>query len=155
MSKYRRIRLSEIAAVGSEGRLGIRDWLPVRHDIGVKSFGVNVFVARHADDVLVEPHTESGELAGGHEELYFLLAGAALFTIDGDEVTADAGTLIYVPDPETKRGAVAAADNTKVLVVGANAGAPYRASEWERSTIDRYGRRQKRPAPAGRPPSAS
>jgi hypothetical protein len=42
-------------------------WYPVQHALGIDTFGANVFVAREADQVLVEEHDER---ESGQQELY-------------------------------------------------------------------------------------
>ena len=91
--------------------------------LGIDGFGVDTFTAASEGDELVEPHSSGGEAgAAGHRELYVVVAGAARFTIDGDTVDAPAGTLVVVPDPGSRRGAVAAAAETTVLAIAAPAG---------------------------------
>ena len=48
-----------------------------------------------------------------------------------DEVDAPAGTLVFLPDPELRRGAMAAEPGTTVLALGARPGAPHEPSAWE------------------------
>ena len=55
---------------------------------------------------------------------------AATFTLGDNEVDAPAGTIIFVR-PNTKRGAIAAEDDTAVLAVGAKAGVVFEPSPWE------------------------
>ena len=59
-----------------------------------------------------------------------MLRGRATFTLDGKEVDAPAGTIVYVR-PNTKRGAVAVEDDTAVLAVGAKPGVVFEPSLWE------------------------
>ena len=61
------------------------------------------------------------------------MRGHAVFTIDGEDVDAPAGTLVFVRDPALLRSAVATEDGTAILAVGARPGAPYAVSRWERS----------------------
>ena len=77
---------------------------------------------------MVEDHTEEPI---GHEEVYVVVAGRARFTLGDDEHEVDAGTVVYVRDPATRRGAVALTDGTTVLAVGAKPGEAYRPSAWE------------------------
>ena len=72
------------------------------------AFGINGYTA-DAGERVIEEHDETGAGAGGHEELYLVIAGAATFELDGREVDAPAGSLVFVPDPETRRGAIATA----------------------------------------------
>jgi tetratricopeptide (TPR) repeat protein len=62
--------------------------------------------------------------------MYVVLRGRATFTLDDDEVDAPAGTIVFVR-PNTKRGAIAAEDDTAVLAVGAKPGVVFEPSLWE------------------------
>jgi hypothetical protein len=74
-----------------------------------------------------------GPRSARHEELYVVLSVHATFTVDGEEVDAPTGTLVFVGDPAAKRKAVAVEPETAVLAVGAPAGEAFTPSEWERS----------------------
>src|SRR5919108_1156665 len=109
---------------GPDRSAGVGELKPVRRHLGITAFGANARVARAAGEVLVMPHDErAGGPFGteGHEELYVVLRGRATFTLDGREVDAPAGTLLFVRDPAVKRSAVAAGAGTPVLALG---GAP-------------------------------
>jgi tetratricopeptide (TPR) repeat protein len=103
-------------------------WRPIRRRFGITAFGTNAYTAEQAGQRVVEEHRESG----GHQELYVVLAGRATFTLDGDEVDAPAGTLVYC-EPDTLRGAIAAEDGTTVLGIGAKPGVVFEPSAWEES----------------------
>jgi quercetin dioxygenase-like cupin family protein len=120
---FKTARLDEIPIV-DDGRTPLR---PVRHHLGIQAFGLNAFVARGAGESAVNEHDEADS---GDEELYVVLSGHAVFTIDGEEVDAPAGTLLFV-EPEAKRGAVAKADGTTILALGAKPGEAYNPSGWE------------------------
>jgi hypothetical protein len=108
----------------------------VRRHFDVQAFGVNAS-AGNAGDVLVFEHHERDDAENGtegHEELFVVLSGHALFTVDGEELDATEGTLVFVRDPALLRGARALADGTAILVVGGRPGAPYHVSRWEQST---------------------
>jgi Tetratricopeptide repeat len=105
---------------------------PLRTELGIRSFGANAFFA-DAGAVAIEEHDELGSAAGRHEELYVVVCGAATFTLDGDRHDAPAGTLVFVPEPSTRRGASATADGTVILVIGAAPGQVFRPSAWEAS----------------------
>jgi hypothetical protein len=107
--------------------LGSLVWKPVRRPLGVTAFGINAYTAANAGDEVVEEHTEV-EL--GHEEIYFVHTGHALFTIDGEEVDAPAGTLVYLDDVRERRHAVAKVAGTTVLAIGGVPGA-HEPSAWE------------------------
>ena len=102
-------------------------WRPVRRRFGITAFGTNAYTA-NAGQRVVEEHSESG----GHQELYVVLRGRATFTLDGEEIDAPAGTLVFA-QPGTKRGAIAAEDGTAVLGVGAKPGEIFEPSPWEES----------------------
>jgi len=121
-------RIRDIPALESAG-VGYR---LIRRELGVQAFGVNGFTA-DADQLLIEPHDEMSANAARHEELYVVVSGHARFTIDGTEHDAPAGTLVFVPDPASRREASAVTDGTTALVVGGRAGEPYEVSPWEPS----------------------
>jgi tetratricopeptide (TPR) repeat protein len=122
------------------------DWHSIRHHFDVRAFGVNANVAVKPG-VIVEEHDEShGD--GGQEELYVVVSGHATFTVDGEEVDAPAGTLVFVRDPAVKRAAVAHEAGTTLLCVGGRPGLPFRISSWE------YSRRAEARVKAGEPEAA-
>ena len=103
-------------------------WRPIRRHFGIRAFGVNAYTAREVGGPVVEEHTEM-EL--GHEEIYLVLLGRALFTVDGNEHELSAGQLVFVRDPSLKRGATALDAETAVLALGGKPGEPYTVSAWE------------------------
>ena len=118
--------LDELARFGGEF-----DTIPIRIPLGIAAFGVNAYGAREVGGHVIEEHDELGAGAGGHEELYVVLSGRARFVVAGNEVDGPAGTLLFVRDPATRRGATAAEPDTVVLVVGGTVGKPFQPSPWE------------------------
>jgi mannose-6-phosphate isomerase-like protein (cupin superfamily) len=120
----RAVHLDELDAIPGPGTL---TWHPVRAHLGIRAFGCNAYSAQRVGDDVVEPHTESPELA--HEELYFVARGRATFTLDDETIDAPEGTYVFVPDTATHRHAVAAEPQTTVLSFG---GPPtFTPSAWE------------------------
>ncbi|HEX4466139.1 MAG TPA: hypothetical protein VH025_03040 [Solirubrobacteraceae bacterium] len=114
------------------------DFRLVRRHFDVRAFGVNGMTG-NAGDEMVEPHHEADDEANrtdGHEELFAVMSGHALFTVDRETIDAPAGTLVFVRDPNLIRSAVATADGTSILAVGARAGVAYEPSRWERDIPD-------------------
>ena len=103
-------------------------WRPIRRHFDIRAFGVNAYNALEVGLPVVETHTED-QL--GHEEIYFVLRGRALFTIDGNEHELAAGQLVFVSDPSLKRGAIALDEDTVVLALGGKPGVPHEVSAWE------------------------
>jgi tetratricopeptide (TPR) repeat protein len=103
-------------------------WRPVRRRFDVRAFGVNAYTSEEVGDQVVEEHTES-QL--GHEEIYLVLRGKATFTLDGEELDLDAGTLVHIQDPEVKRVAISRETDTTVLALGGKPGQAYAVSAWE------------------------
>lgn len=99
----------------------------IREPLGVTAFGVNAYVAASDGDLVVEEHDETGL---GHEEIYVVLRGHATFTVDGEDVDAPAGTIVYLDDPAQQRVAVAREAGTTVLAVGGLPGR-HEVSAWE------------------------
>jgi len=114
----RHVRLAELP----RAEIGDHIWHPVRRALGVTGFGVGAYSAASAGDVLVGAHDETGLGSNRHEELYVVLAGRALFDVDGRELELGPEELLLV-DPEARRGARALVDGTSVLVIGGSPGA--------------------------------
>lgn len=131
----------QVAHVDELERLPVDDegltWRPVRRRFGIEAFGVNAYTAERAGQRVVEEHRET---TNDHEELYFVAAGRATFTLDGDEVDAPAGTFVFV-EPQTVRGAVAAEGETTIVAMGGRRGRAFTPSGWEWSFVaNAYGR---------------
>ena len=120
MSGYTATSIAELTNEGG--------WAPIRSELDVRAFGINAWT-RAAGEQLVSDHDEA---TAGHQEIYILLSGAATFTVSGEEVQAGAGSLIFVSDPSVRRAAVATADGTTVLVIGAKVGEAFQPRGWER-----------------------
>ena len=112
-SGWQKVHLDELPDIAGPDTLR---WRPVRATLDVRAFGCNAYTAEEAGVDVVEPHTESLELA--HEELYFVHRGSARFTLDGETFDAPAGTYVQVTDPDVHRHAVALEPGTTVLSFG-------------------------------------
>jgi len=106
-------------------------WHPVRRKLGIRAFGINAYTAEGVGQQVIEEHDETGGVTGGHEEVYVVVKGRAVFTLDGETLDAPAGTLVYISEPKVRRKAVAEEEGTLVLAIGAEPGVPYEASAWE------------------------
>lgn len=105
---------------------------PIRRRLGVRAFGINAYTAAKPGDQVIEHHTEgAGGGSGRQEELYLVCSGHAEFTVGDETIDAPAGTLVFVPDVDAKRGAVAKAAETTVLVVGGPEDRPIPTSPFE------------------------
>ena len=118
------LRLDEVEGIPVFGSLV---WKPVRRTLGVTAFGINAYTAAAAGDEVVEDHDETSL---GHEEIYVVVSGHAIFTVDGEEVDAPAGTLVFLDDPAQRRSAVARDAGTTVLAIGGVPG-QHEVSAWE------------------------
>jgi len=124
LKPWQSAHVSELESLPGPGTLR---WTPIRRGFGITAFGVNAYTAAEAGQDVVEEHTEE---ALGHEELYVVISGRATFELDGEELDAPAGTLVFLPDPAVKRGAKAAEPGTMVLAVGGEPGR-HDISAWE------------------------
>jgi hypothetical protein len=108
-------------------------WKPIRSTLGINAFGINAYVADSAGATLFDEHdeTEAGAGRQRHEELYFVVSGRAIFTVDGADVDAPAGTAVFVDDPAARRGARAEDPGTTVLAIGGPPGEAYEVAPWE------------------------
>jgi hypothetical protein len=118
------LRLDELEGIPVFGTLS---WKPVRRALGVTAFGINAYTAADAGDEVVEDHDERRL---GHEEVYAVVSGHAVFTVDGEEVEAPTGTLVFLDDPGQRRSAVAREPGTTVLAIGGVPGR-HEVSAWE------------------------
>jgi tetratricopeptide (TPR) repeat protein len=123
---FRVVRLGEVEPISVAGV----QWLPLRRRLGVGPFGINGYTA-NAGEELIEEHDETGAGAGAHAELYVVVAGRASFTVNGEEIDAPAGTLVFVSDLAARRHAVAREDGTTALVVGGPPANAFPVSPWE------------------------
>jgi AraC-like ligand binding domain len=114
---YRVLALDDVEAVPGPAALA---WRPLRAELGLHAFGLGSFRAQEAGDDVIEPHTETPG-GRGHEELYFVVRGAARFTLDGEAFDAPAGTFVLVRDPRVHRHGVATEPHTEVLAFGGDA----------------------------------
>jgi hypothetical protein len=134
---YAAIRVTDVPhSTGSSDDTGGGAFHLVRRYFDVQAFGVNAATG-DAGDVVIEEHDERDDSeygTEGHEELFAVMSGHAVFTIDGAEVDAPAGTLVFVRDPALNRAARATADGTAILAVGARPGVAYAVSRWELAT---------------------
>jgi tetratricopeptide (TPR) repeat protein len=117
---YRITHLDEIEAVNG--------WLPVRRRLEIGAFGVNAWRPQDDGRTIIGEHDEA---TTGHEELYVVVDGHATFTVDGEEIDAPAGTLVFVDDPSLKRTAVARDPDTTILTAGGKPGEAYAPLAWE------------------------
>lgn len=115
--------ITDLPAV-SDGEPEDPVWYPLQHALGIATFGANVFVARHAEQVLVEEHDER---ESGQQELYLVLDGSVGFELDGESVQLDRGGALAVTDPAVGRRAKALTAGTMLLVVG-SANGPFEST---------------------------
>jgi hypothetical protein len=112
-------------------------WIPIREHLGIEAFGINAYTPQE-DGTIIGEHDEA---SSGQEELYVVLDGTATFTLEGKEVEARAGTLLFVGDPKALR---AATGDATILAVGATPGEPYHGVNWgaawqhHRESLDLY-----------------
>ena len=123
---WQSVRLEDIDPIAVVN--GTLLWRPVRRTLDIGAFGMNAYVAHNAGDDVVEEHTEQSL---GHEEVYFVLAGRATFTLDEETLDAPAGTFVFVRDPAVKRHARAEEAETAVLAIGGPRESVYEPSPWE------------------------
>jgi len=122
--------LADIDSVESFGGEKPEDgvWKPLRAKLGIEAFGINAFIGRETGARVIEDHTEEGS---AHQELYVVLDGKARFELDGKEVEAKAGSLLFIADPAVKRTAFALEPNTSVLAIGAAKDQVFTPSSWD------------------------
>jgi len=96
----------EILSIDDLDRVSVDEgleWRPIRRRLGIRAFGVNAYTSERVGGWVVEEHVEGS----GHQELYIVIAGRARFTLDGEELDAPAGTIVYLRDHGVRRKALA------------------------------------------------
>jgi hypothetical protein len=96
--------------------------IPMREHLRIRAFGINAFSSAE-DGTLVNEHDEADT---GQEELYIVVAGTPTFEVDGQEVAAQPGTLVFV-GPDVRRKATG---EGTVIVVGSTPGSAYQGIDW-------------------------
>jgi hypothetical protein len=124
MAGYAVARLDEIDEQ-VDGRCLYR---PVRHHLGITSFGATAWTARAAGDLIIDEHDEGDPTAD--QELFVVLSGHAAFELERERVDAPAGTLVFAP-PRTKRRAFAKEAGTTVMLIEGTPGKAYEPRGWE------------------------
>lgn len=106
---------------GAENEVRVR--VDLRRHFDVRAFGISSYRSKEAGPLISE-HDEEGFRIGvsGQEELYVVTSGRATFTVNGEQVDAPAGSVVFVRDPAAKRGAVAEEPGTTVVAIGGKAG---------------------------------
>jgi len=122
-TSYRVLSLPQEASEGDGDRVFIR----LRRTLDLGAFGASASSQAKSGEEVIGEHDELGPGADGQEELYVVVQGNATFTLDGEEVDAPHGTVVFV-QPGTVRKAVATSDDTIVLAVGGRRGEAYRLS---------------------------
>ena len=126
-NRYSVVALDELVPFETEGQAR---WHTIRRTLDIRAFGMNAWSATEDGQQVIGEHDEAG--GEQHEEVYVVVSGHATFTLDGDSFDAPAGTLVHVPDPTVKRGAVGTRGTT-ILAVGAKPGVVFAPSPWERT----------------------
>jgi hypothetical protein len=125
-ARYAVRRLEDVPRIPAEDK-GDPDWYPLQHYFRLTAFGANVYVASEAGGDLLGDHDET---KSGQEELYLVVAGEAVFTVDGKSFDSPALTVVAVPDPAVVRGATAKTAGTTVVALGGEARDDFRSS-WQ------------------------
>jgi tetratricopeptide (TPR) repeat protein len=116
MSDYAVAHLDELEEI-TDGRCPSR---PIRQHFGITSFGVNAWTGREVGDRIINEHDEADD----NEELYLVTAGRARFELNGEQVDAPAGTLVFAR-PGVRRTAFAEEAGTTIVAVGGTPGKAY------------------------------
>ena len=96
-----------------------------RAELGVTSVGMSILTMPAGYDRYPDhDHTHDQQ-----EEVYIVLAGSGVLTIEGEEFALDDETMARV-GPGTKRKVVPGPDGVRLLVLGGVPGEAYQPPEW-------------------------
>ncbi len=109
------------------------DFHLVRRYFDIRAFGVNGITGDAGDEMVIPHHERDDEVnrSDGHEELFAVMSGHAVFSVGEEVVDAPTGTLVFVRDPGLVRSARATVDGTAILAIGGRPGVPFHISRWE------------------------
>jgi mannose-6-phosphate isomerase-like protein (cupin superfamily) len=89
-------------------------------ELGVQAFGLQVLdLPAGFTDYPEHDHAHDGQ-----EEVYVVLSGSAEFTVAGERIGADAGSLVRV-EPASKRKLVPGSRGVRILAIGCAPGGGY------------------------------
>jgi hypothetical protein len=125
MGRYAVTHLEGIDEI-SDGRCPSR---PIRYHFGITSFGISAWTGHQEGDRIINEHDEA-DSEDEQEELYLVHHGQARFELDGDQIEAPAGTLVYVP-AGVKRTAFAKEPETTIIALGGTPGKVFEPSGFE------------------------
>jgi mannose-6-phosphate isomerase-like protein (cupin superfamily) len=125
MARFAVARLDQIDEI-DDGRCPFR---PVRHHLGIMTFGVTAMTARSDGDRLINEHDEAEP--DSSEELYVVMSGHARFEVDGELADAPSGTFVHVPAGVTRTAFAQEAGTTVLAIGGGPPGQPYQPDGWE------------------------
>jgi quercetin dioxygenase-like cupin family protein len=100
-------------------------WMLARKALGTEGFGYNL--VEIAPGGALPEHDESG---GGQVELYVILEGEAVLSLDGEEQVAPAGTFACVDPTSTRSILNRSAEPVTALLVGVVPAPDYRPPGW-------------------------
>jgi hypothetical protein len=98
-ARYGSVRLSDVDTLAQvdPGNPNINDcaFHLVRRHFDVQAFGVNAATGNAGNEVIEEHHEADDEEneTNGHQELFAVMSRHVLFTVDGEEIDAPAGTI--------------------------------------------------------------
>ena len=118
--------VARLDAIEREGQR--REWIPIRRHFGIAAFGVNAWSADEDGFEIIGEHDETSIQ---HEELYIVVDGHVVFTVDGKEIDAPTGTILFVRDPAVRRAGRTKGGGATVLAAGAKPGEAFRVAPWE------------------------
>lgn len=110
---------------------GERQHIRLRRELDIGAFGIGAIRTPEAGADAVPEHDKTGPGADRHEELYLVLEGHAVFTVEGEEIDAPQGTAVFVRDPEAKRSAVSKEPGTTIVSVAGRRGEAWRPTPGE------------------------
>jgi mannose-6-phosphate isomerase-like protein (cupin superfamily) len=111
--------VSELDAAGPGGMVRL-----ARKAVGARAFGFNYFVIPPDTPGLEHDHAETNQ-----EEVYFVVRGAGVMRIDGEEVELKPGRFVRV-DPAATRLPVAGPEGLEFVTFGAPLGGGYEPPPW-------------------------
>jgi uncharacterized cupin superfamily protein len=101
------------------------NWMLVRRSLGCQAFGVNLVEIPPGEAIPEHDETERGQ-----EELFFVVSGAPVLVIDGEDHAAPAGTFARLDPARRRTVRNDRSEPCSVLIVSAPTTSGYRPMAW-------------------------
>jgi uncharacterized cupin superfamily protein len=118
----RKVSLSEVPVY----EIPYGRWQRLNEPLGIRAFGISA-VSMEPGDGADMTHDEAD---CGHQEVYVVVSGRAVFQLGDEQVEAGPGDVVSVPEPAETRNYWAIEPGTRIVCIGAEPVKEHPYGEW-------------------------